>query len=47
TDAHRIDNLGLMGFGIATAARGWTTKHDVLNTLSADKIKTWAKSKRL
>lgn len=46
TDAHSVAGLGLMGFGVATAARGWATKADVLNTLSADKIKTWAKSKR-
>jgi DNA polymerase (family 10) len=46
TDAHSVAGLGLMGFGVATAARGWVTKGDVLNTLSADKIKIWAKSER-
>jgi len=46
TDAHSIAGLGLMGFGVATAARGWATKTDVLNTRSAAKIKTWTKSKR-
>jgi len=46
TDAHSIAGLGLMGFGVATAARGWVTKGDVLNTLSAAKIKSWVKSKR-
>lgn len=46
TDAHSIEQLGLMGFGVATAARGWATKADVLNTLSAGKIKSWAASKR-
>ncbi len=46
TDAHSVAGLGLMGFGVATAARGWATKADVLNTLSADKIKSWTKSKR-
>ena len=46
TDAHSTAGLGLMPFGVATAARGWATKADVLNTLSAAKIKTWAKSKR-
>jgi DNA polymerase (family 10) len=46
TDAHSVAGLGLMGFGVATAARGWATKADVLNTLSAAKIKSWAKSKR-
>jgi len=46
TDAHSVAGLGLMGFGVATAARGWATKADVLNTLSSAKIKSWAKSKR-
>jgi len=46
TDAHSVAGLGLMGFGVATAGRGWATKADVLNTLSAAKIKSWVKSKR-
>ena len=46
TDAHSVAGLGLMGFGVATAGRGWATKADVLNTLSAAKIKSWATGKR-
>ncbi|MFH1884982.1 MAG: DNA polymerase/3'-5' exonuclease PolX [Planctomycetota bacterium] len=46
TDAHSVAGLGLMGFGVATAARGWVTKADVLNTLSAAKIRSWVKRKR-
>jgi len=46
TDAHSIDCLALMGFGVATAARGWVTKADVINALPLAKIKTWVKSKR-
>ena len=46
TDAHSIAGLGLMGYGVATAARGWVTKANVLNTLPAAKIKSWTKSKR-
>jgi DNA polymerase (family 10) len=46
TDAHSVEGLGLMGFGVVTAARGWATKADVLNTLSPAKIKSWVKSKR-
>jgi DNA polymerase (family 10) len=46
TDAHSVAGLCLMGFGVATAGRGWATKADVLNTLSAAKIKSWAISKR-
>ena len=46
TDAHSIDCLALMGFGVATAARGWVTKANVLNTFPLAKIKSWVKSKR-
>jgi len=46
TDAHSVAGLGLMGFGVATAGRGWATKANVLNTFSAAKIKSWVKSKR-
>jgi len=46
TDAHSTAGLDLMSYGVATAARGWVTKANVLNTLSAAKIKSWAKSKR-
>ena len=46
TDAHSTAGLSLMGYGVATAARGWATKADVLNTLSAAKIKNWVRSKR-
>jgi len=46
TDAHSADGLGLMGFGVATAGRGWATRTDVLNTLSAAKVKSWIKTKR-
>ena len=46
TDAHSADGLGLMGFGVATAGRGWATKADVLNTLPVAKVKSWIKTKR-
>lgn len=46
TDSHSIAGLSLMGFGVATAARGWVTKTDILNTLPLAKIKSWVKAKR-
>jgi len=46
TDAHSVAGLGLMGFGVATAGRGWATKNDILNSLSFGKIKRWAGAKR-
>jgi len=46
TDAHSTGQLGLMGYGVATAGRGWVTKDDVLNTLSPTKVKNFVKTKR-
>jgi DNA polymerase (family 10) len=46
TDAHSIGGLGLMGYGVATAARGWATKKNVLNTFTATKLKDFVKTKR-
>ena len=46
TDAHSAAALGLMAFGIATAARGWATKADILNTFTVAKIKSFVKRKR-
>jgi DNA polymerase (family 10) len=46
TDAHSTAHLGFMGFGVATAARGWATKADVVNTLSPAKVKGWLAHKR-
>jgi DNA polymerase (family 10) len=36
TDAHVPEHFDFMRFGVLTARRGWTTKPDVLNTLSVD-----------
>lgn len=33
TDAHAVEHLDFMRFGVAVARRGWLTKGDVLNTL--------------
>jgi len=38
TDAHSVDQLELMQYGVITARRGWLEKKDVLNTLTADKL---------
>ena len=46
TDAHSVAGFSLMSFGVVTAARGWVTKSDVLNTLAVTKFKSWADSKR-
>jgi DNA polymerase (family 10) len=40
TDAHSIQNLDFMKFGIGQARRGWATKKDILN---AQPLKKWLK----
>jgi DNA polymerase (family 10) len=38
TDSHRIDHLLFMRLGVGTARRGWCTKQEILNTLSAKEL---------
>jgi len=38
TDAHNIDHMQFMQFGVATARRGWLEKKDILNTYSLKEI---------
>jgi DNA polymerase (family 10) len=38
TDSHRLDHLLFMRLGIGTARRGWCTKQEILNTLSAKEL---------
>lgn len=45
TDAHRIDNLDLMRFGIGQARRGWLEAEDVLNTRNWKELKNLLKRK--
>ena len=33
TDAHEVDGLDLMPYGVQVARRAWLTKKDVVNTL--------------
>ena len=46
TDAHSVEGLAAMGFGITTAGRGWATKGDILNAMPVAKIRQWVRSKR-
>ena len=41
TDAHKTESLENIKFGVSVARRGWLTKKDVLNTLSADQFANW------
>ncbi|PIU50741.1 DNA polymerase III [Candidatus Desantisbacteria bacterium CG07_land_8_20_14_0_80_39_15] len=46
TDAHHIDQMGFMKFGIGVARRGWLEKKDVLNTLPLDALLKKLKERR-
>jgi DNA polymerase (family 10) len=46
TDSHSTDGFSLIDYGVATAARGWAAKADILNTLSPAKVQSWVKAKR-
>lgn len=45
TDAHSIEHLDFMKYGVAVARRGWLTKEDVVNTMScSDLLKLMGKN---
>lgn len=41
TDAHRIEEMDLMHYGITTARRGWVEARSVLNTLPVEQFVAW------
>ena len=43
TDAHSIEQLSLISYGIGTARRGWLEKNDVINLHPWEKAKKWLK----
>jgi len=43
TDAHILDEMNNMFFGVEVARRGWATKNAIINTLSFDEFKNWIK----
>jgi DNA polymerase (family 10) len=38
TDAHRIEHMDFLQFGVSIARRGWLGPEDVLNTLSCQEL---------
>ena len=46
TDAHRIEQLDFIKYGIITARRGWLSDSDVLNTLGAKELLAHLKRRR-
>jgi len=45
-DAHRVDRIQDVRFGVGVARKGWLTKDDVMNCLPLGKIETALKKKR-
>lgn len=43
TDAHQLDHLDLMRYGVSQARRGWARKSDVVNTLGLKDFEGWIK----
>jgi DNA polymerase (family 10) len=45
TDAHHLDQLGMMELGIKVARRGWLEPKNVLNTFTSKELRAWTKDK--
>ncbi|MBP9814601.1 hypothetical protein KBC80_05455, partial [Candidatus Woesebacteria bacterium] len=45
TDAHAVEHMELMRYGVSVARRGWATKRDIINTLSYNDFKSWLVNK--
>lgn len=45
TDAHHIEELDLMHYGITTARKGWVEAASVLNTMSLEEFLAWTKGR--
>ncbi|MEM3407962.1 MAG: DNA polymerase/3'-5' exonuclease PolX [Candidatus Micrarchaeia archaeon] len=41
TDAHAVDHLNYIEYGIGVARRGWCEKNDILNTMDFKKLIEW------
>ena len=41
TDAHSVQDLSLMSYGVDQAGRGWLEPVDVLNTMSVEEFQMW------
>jgi DNA polymerase (family X) len=46
SDAHSVDHLRFMGYGVDQARRGWLEKPHVLNTLKWSDFERWLKRRR-
>jgi DNA polymerase (family X) len=46
TDTHVLDHLAYMELGVATARRGWTEAHHIVNTWPLPKLLAWTRGTR-
>lgn len=44
SDAHALEHMDLIKYGIATARRGWATKADVINSWELERLLKWFKN---
>jgi DNA polymerase (family 10) len=47
TDAHAVEGLDVMRYGVITARRGWAEAEDIINTWPLAKLSKWLKSRPL
>lgn len=47
TDAHSMEEMKFMEFGVAVARRGWAEKRNIINTWPYSKIISWLRSRDL
>jgi DNA polymerase (family 10) len=47
TDAHSVEEMDWMRYGVLTARRAWLEPRNVINCLSLAELKTWLKKKRV
>lgn len=45
TDAHAVDQMDLLYFGILTARRGWVTAESVINTWPVERFISWTQNR--
>lgn len=45
-DAHRVEGIDFVRYGVGIARKGWLGKDDVINTMSAEELMAWRDTKR-
>ena len=46
TDAHSIQRLDHLSYGVDQARRAWLEKDDVLNTMTVDQFRAWTERRQ-